>query len=105
RPLMQDLTLRVIAGVVLGRDDDPRARELLRRLTALLEFAGSWTGSMLLTFLPRTGDVPFTPWRALLRHKQGIDELLLAETRERRARGAASTEDVLGALLASSEEG
>lgn len=103
----QEISMRVILRAVFGLDEGPRYEQLRQLLTSLLEITGSPLRSSFL-FLPglQKDLGAWSPWGKFVRQKQLIDEILLAEIRERRAKNDLSGEDILSLMMsAKNEEG
>jgi cytochrome P450 len=97
RPAMQRVTFEIIARAVLGADD-PRLRE---RLLAAFEPVFDLSP---LVFIPalRLDLGPRSPWGGFRRAMDRLDRILYELIRERRAQPPRA--DVLGALLAATDE-
>ncbi|UTI62287.1 cytochrome P450 [Paraconexibacter antarcticus] len=94
------LTLEIIIRVVLGVEDDERARRLHDALRAAVEFRPSY---FLLWVAPALRHVG--RWKRFLAGIEAADELLFAEIAERRAvAGRADRGDVLSMLLDAHDE-
>lgn len=100
RDFTQDVTLRVIARLVLGRDTGARVDEVRRRIRALWEFTSPLLPAMALRWLPRRDWGLFSPWGQLFEHRRVLDRLLLEEIRERRSAPDDSRPDALGTMMA-----
>jgi cytochrome P450 len=79
-PRMQALTLRIIVRVVLGVDEDDRARAVGAALRRVLAFR---LRDMLLWLWPGLARV--RPWTSVVRDIDRADELIYAEIERRRA--------------------
>lgn len=100
-PVMQSITLGVIARAVFGIEDAAQRRHLVTRLTELVNSLASP-----LTLLPGFFKVNLfeaAPWLRASRLKAGVDALLYAEIERRRA-ASAPGEDILSLLLAARDE-
>ena len=95
-PRMQAVTLEVIVRAVFGVTDPVRGERLRALLRGLLDATASF-GLQFGFMLARRVGAP-DPLEKLRRQRAGIDQLLLAEIRERRAQGGG--EDILSLLLA-----
>ena len=94
-PRMQALTLRIIVRVVLGVDEDDRARAVGAALRRVLAFR---LRDMLLWLWPGLARV--RPWTSVVRDIDRADELIYAEIERRRADpGRPERPDVLSMLL------
>src|ERR687897_2039534 len=94
-PRMQAVTLEVIVRAVFGVTDPERGARLRELLRSLLDATASF-GLQFGFMLARRVGAP-DPLEKLRRQRAGIDQLLLAEIRERRAQGGG--EDILSLLL------
>jgi cytochrome P450 family 135 len=98
RPQMQRITFRVIAKIVLGRDDPVEVARLVELFEPVIRV------SPLILSPPLRVDLgPFTPWGRFRRAKRRLDEELghLIADRRQQPEGA----DLLGILVHNSEEG
>src|SRR5215213_8896612 len=95
-PRMQAVTLEVIVRAVFGVTDAVRGERLRALLRGLLDATASF-GLQFGFMLARRLGAP-DPLEKLRRQRAQIDEVLLAEIRERRAQGGG--EDILSLLLA-----
>ena len=94
-PRMQELTLSIIVRVVLGVDEDDRAKAVGAALRRVLAFR---LRDMLLWLWPGLQGVP--PWNGVVRDLDRADELIYAEIERRRTDpGRAERPDVLSMLL------
>jgi cytochrome P450 len=94
-PRMQELTLRIIVRVVLGVDEDDRARAVGAALRRVLNVR---LRDMLLWVLPSLQRV--RPWSNIVRDLDRADQLIYAEIARRRADPLrAERADVLSMLL------
>jgi cytochrome P450 family 135 len=94
-PRMQELTLRIIVRVVLGVDEDDRAKAVGAALRRVLAFR---LRDMLLWLWPGLQRV--RPWNSVVRDLDRADELIYAEIARRRTDpGRAERPDVLSMLL------
>jgi cytochrome P450 len=97
---MQEISLRVILRVVFGLDEGQRLEELRQLLTSVLEFSSSpfMSTALFFSFL-RTDFGAWSPWGRFLRLRQKIDELILAQIRERRHESNQNRQDILSLLI------
>jgi cytochrome P450 len=94
-PRMQELTLSIIVRVVLGVDEDDRAKAVGAALRRVLAFH---LRDMLVWLWPGLLRVP--PWKSVVRDLDRADRLIYAEIERRRADpGRAERADVLSMLL------
>jgi cytochrome P450 len=100
RTSMQEISLRVILRVVFGLDEGQRLEELRQLLTSVLEFSSSpfMSTALFFSFL-RTDFGAWSPWGRFLRLRQKIDELILAQIRERRHESNQNRQDILSLLI------
>lgn len=105
RPVLQDVTLRVILKAVFGLSDGSRYHHLRHLLSALLESLGSPLSASLIFFPALRKDWGrWSPWGRFVRLKAQVDELIYDEIRERRADEGRSRSDILSLLLAARDE-
>ena len=105
RASMQEISLQVILSAVFGLHEGQRFDQLRKILTSLLDSVGSPLSSMLLFFPSLQKDWgPLSPWGRFLRLKQQIDQLLIAEIKERRKQADSNRDDILSLLLAARDE-
>jgi cytochrome P450 len=95
----RDLAMRIAMRALLGLDPDDGNTGL----TAAREFesALSYYGT---DFALRLLRGPGTPWHRLHKSREALDAILFAEIRRRRAAGDAGDGDILGMLLAATDE-
>jgi len=94
-PRMQELTLSIIVRVVLGVDEDERAKAVGAALRRVLAFH---VRDMLVWLWPGLLGVP--PWKSVVLDLDRADRLIYAEIERRRADpGRAERADVLSMLL------
>ena len=106
RPLMQEITLRVILNVVFGMDSGTRYEKLRALLSELLETFNTPIKSVSIIFPLLQKDWGFTPWSSFLRLKAEIKQLIYREIATRRtliAKGE-SYQDILSLLLSAKDE-
>ena len=105
RAAMQEISLRIILGVVFGIDSGTRYQELRELLTSLLDSIGSPIASTLLFFPALQEDWgAWSPWGRYCRLKQKIDSLLFAEMEQRRAEADQERDDILSLLLSARDQ-
>ena len=106
RPVMQEITLRVILTAVFGIDSGARYDRLRELLTSLLEIFNTPLSSsfMFFPFLQKDWG-KFSPWGRFLLFKQEIRTLIYAEIAERRKLLASDTSrrDILSLLLSATD--
>jgi cytochrome P450 len=95
RTLAQQITMEVIIRTVFGITDPERAAEMRRLLPRL-----SSVSPLILLLRDRGGR--FGPWARFVRERDRVDELLYAEIARRRQ--AEPKQDILGLLLAATDE-
>ena len=114
RSLTQKISLQVISKIVFGFTDGPRSKEIMDTLCAAADSLGSPASAALLFFNWLQKDLgPWSPWGKFLRKRQGVDNLVYAEIRDRAAeiknggaRANSERTDILSMLMASrTEEG
>ncbi|VEP17476.1 putative cytochrome P450 110 [Hyella patelloides LEGE 07179] len=108
RPVMQEITLRVMLSVVFGIDSGTRYDRLRELLTALLDIFNTPLSSsfMFFSFLQKDWG-KFSPWGRFLLLKQEIRQLIYAEIAERRellASGTSGLRDIFSLLLLAKDE-
>jgi cytochrome P450 len=105
RSSTQEISLRVILRAVFGIDEGERFDRLRQLLGSLMEsFNSPWRSSfLLLKFLQRDLG-PWSPWGHFLRQKQQVNELLIAEIRERQSQPNSSGEDILSLMMSARDE-
>lgn len=105
RASMQEISLRVILSTVFGLHQGERYDQLRKVLTSLLDSVASPLSSMLLFFPSLQKDWgAWSPWGRFRRLKQQIDQLLIAEIRERRNQADSNRNDILSLLLEARDE-
>lgn len=105
RAAMQEISLRIILGVVFGINSGTRFQELRELLTSLLDSIGSPIASTLLYFPALQNDWgAWSPWGRYCRLKQKIDSLLFAEMEQRRAEADQERDDILSLLLSARDQ-
>lgn len=105
RPIMQEITLRVILKAVFGLQEGDRYRKLRGLLSTLLDSVSSPLSSTLLFFSVLRKDWgPLSPWGRYLRLKAQVDQLLCDEIQERQKQEKLDGEDILTLLLSARDE-
>ncbi len=107
RPIMQEITLKVILEAVFGVTSGERYTKLQNLLGSMLEFFNSPRNAAIIFFSSLQQDWGnWSPWGRFLRLKEKVDQLIYEEIRERRKQGNFSGSDILTLLmLATDEEG
>ncbi|MDX2216669.1 MAG: cytochrome P450 [Oculatellaceae cyanobacterium bins.114] len=105
RPVMQEITLRIILQAVFGLSEGDRYDQLQRLLGALLDSLGSSLSASLI-FLPalRQDWGNWSPWGRFVRLKQQVDRLIYEEIRDRQRQHDSSKADILSLLMAARDE-
>ena len=108
RPVMQEITLKVILSVVFGIDSGAKYDRLRILLTELLDIFNTPLSSsfMFFPFLQKDWG-KYSPWGRFLRLKQEIRTLLYAEIAEKRqqlAAGDCELQDILSLLISATDE-
>jgi cytochrome P450 family 110 len=108
RPVMQEITMRVILTVVFGIDSGTRYERLRELLTALLDIFNTPLSSSFMFFPWLQKDWgKFSPWGRFLRLKTEIRTLIFAEIQKRRellALGKLENQDIFSLLLLTKDE-
>ncbi len=105
RPVMQEITLRVILKAVFGLHEGQRSEQLRQLLTTLLESLSSPASSAVIFFPAWQRDWGiWSPWGRFLRLKEQVDRLLYREIGERRERRDFSGNDILTLLMLATDE-
>ena len=108
RPIMQEITLRVILTAVFGIDSGTRYDRLRKLLTELLDIFKTPLASSFIFFPMLQKDWgKFSPWGRFLLLKQEIRSLIYEEIRERRellALGKLDRKDIFSLLLSAKDE-
>ena len=108
RPIMQEITLRVILTAVFGIDSGTRYDRLRKLLTQLLDIFKTPLASSFIFFPILQKDWgKFSPWGRFLLLKQEIRSLIYEEIRERRellALGKLDRKDIFSLLLSAKDE-
>ncbi|MBW4575727.1 MAG: cytochrome P450 [Aphanothece sp. CMT-3BRIN-NPC111] len=105
RPLMQEISLRVILRAVFGIDEGARFQQLRQLLSSLLDIFNSPLKSSLLFIPALQQDLgPWSPWGQFIRQRQQIDQLLEAEISERRVENDQSREDILSLMMSARDQ-
>jgi unspecific monooxygenase len=100
--LTQQISLQVIMRSVFGLDRGPRYDEIRRLLTEVFDTFASPLWSAFLFY--RGLQVNWGPWRAFVRRRNRLDELLYAEISDRAADSAVCRSDVLSLLMTARDE-
>ncbi|HEY9657757.1 MAG TPA: cytochrome P450, partial [Allocoleopsis sp.] len=102
RTVLQDVSMEVILRAVFGLSEGERYYQLRQLIIELTNaFQVPYIGGLL--YFPRLQQ-DWTPWRVVRRLKQGIDELLFAEIRDRRQAAPEERADILSLLLSTRSE-
>ncbi|ACK73512.1 cytochrome P450 [Gloeothece citriformis PCC 7424] len=105
RPIMQEITLRVILQAVFGLTEGDRYAKLRGLLTTVLDSVSSPISSSLLFFRFLQKDWgPLSPWGRFLRLKAEVDQLLCDEIQERQKQEKLDGDDILTLLLSARDE-
>ncbi len=105
RPVMQEITLKVILKVVFGLSSGARFERLQHLLTTLLESTSSPLSSSLLFFrFLRQDWGKWSPWGRFLEMKAQVDRLLGDEIDERRQHKELKGNDILTLLIQAKDE-
>ena len=103
RSYCQEITLRVILRIVFGFKEGERYEQLRQLLNSLFDFFNSPLGTSLLLFRSLQRDLgPMSPWGSFLRQIKQIDDLLIAEIRERQTQTLG--EDILSLMMSARDE-
>jgi cytochrome P450 len=103
RPAMQRITFEVIMRAVLGVRDPALQGRLATALEPVFNISAGQIVGLLPTFRIDLG--PLTPWGRFQRSVRQLDDLLLGLISERRRDGGGQgDEDILGQLLAATDE-
>lgn len=105
RPVMQDISLKVILKAVFGLVEGERYGQVQYLLKQLLSLSDSPAKASLL-FLPALQKDwgAWSPWGQFLRQREELDQLLYAEIRDRRAHPNPDAEDILSLMLMAQDE-
>ncbi|HBL58063.1 MAG TPA: cytochrome P450, partial [Cyanobacteria bacterium UBA8803] len=105
RDAMQDITLQVIVQAVFGLREGARYQQIIPLLTSMLNMTDSPLSSSILFFRFLQKDFgAWSPWGQMMRRKQQIDNLLLAEINERREQPERIGNDVLSLMMSACDE-
>ena len=105
RNLMQEISLEVILNVVFGIHEGERFCQLKESIIAMMNGFKSPLTSGSLFFPTLQKDLgAWSPWGSFLRQQRQINQLLIAEIRERRQQHDASRSDILTLLLEARDE-
>lgn len=105
RTATQAITLRVIMQAVFGLYDGPRAQQLEKLLSEMLD-KGSTPLSVTMLYFPflQKDFGAWSPWGQFRRRIEQVDKLIYQEIRERRANFDRSRTDILNLLMAARDE-
>lgn len=105
RSATQTITLRVIMQAVFGLYDGPRAQQLEKLLSEMLD-KGSTPLSVIMLYFPflQKDLGAWSPWGQFCRRLEQVDKLIYEEIRERRANFDPSRTDILNLLMAARDE-
>lgn len=105
RNLMQEISLEVILNVVFGIHEGERFCQLKESIIDMMNGFKSPLTSGSLFFPALQKDLgAWSPWGSFLRQQRQINQLLIAEIRERRQQHDASRSDILTLLLEARDE-
>lgn len=105
RPVMQEISLRVILTAVFGLKEGSRYEQLQQLMSAMLEGFTSPLGFIVLFYRFWQRDWgAWSPWGRFLRQRQQLDDLIYAEIDDRRTHPDASRNDILALLLSARDE-
>ncbi|BAZ21968.1 cytochrome P450 [Kalymmatonema gypsitolerans NIES-4073] len=105
RPVMEEITLRVMLQAVFGLHQGPRYEQLRELFGSFLETVDSTLKASLL-FIPalRWDLGSWSPWGKFVRLQKQIDQLLYSEIQERRQSMDSERTDILTLLLMARDE-
>ncbi len=103
-PLAQDATLEIIMAVVFGVTDRDRLDRLRRATLELTAYVASRRFVVQMAITNARGDRFQRPFPTIQALKAAVDVVVLEEVAERRRAGRTGTGDVLGRLLAMTDE-
>lgn len=105
RSSTQAITLRVIMQAVFGLYDGPRAQQLEKLLSEMIDKGSSPLIATMLYFPFLQKDFgSWSPWSQFLRDKEQVAKLIYQEIRERRENFDSSRTDILNLLMAAKDE-
>ncbi|HEY9623261.1 MAG TPA: cytochrome P450 [Crinalium sp.] len=105
RPVMQDITLRVILKAVFGLNEGARYDRLRHLMSAMLDSLGSPLSAALIFFPVLHKDWgAWSPWGRFLRLKSQVDQLIYDEIRDRQIQPDDTRTDILSLLLSARDE-
>ncbi|MEC4817261.1 MAG: cytochrome P450 [Scytonema sp. PMC 1069.18] len=106
RDAMQAITLRVIMQAVFGLYEGPRAQELEKLLSIMLDEGGRSPVRVVQLYFPilQKDFGPQSSWGKFLRRRSRVHQLLNDEIQERRAKPDPSRTDVLSLLMEARDE-
>jgi cytochrome P450 len=105
RPVMQEISLRVILRAVFGLNEGERSDKIRSILIEYLDFFNVPLNATFLFFKSLQRDLgSWSPWGRFLRHKKTLERLLTEEIRERREQQDFLGEDILSLLLGARDD-
>lgn len=108
RPLMQEITLKVMLNLVFGLDSEQQCQRLGNLLVELLEIFNSPFKSLLIFFPILQQDFgKYSPWGHFLSLKAEIKKLIYQKIKERRElliKEESKYQDIFGLLLSAKDE-
>ncbi|MBD2465080.1 cytochrome P450 [Oscillatoria sp. FACHB-1407] len=105
RPVMQEITLRIILKAVFGLSEGDRFDQLRQQLSALLDSLGSPLSASLIFFpILRQDWGAWSPWGRFVRLKEQVDHLIYAEIRDRQQRPDPTRNDILTLLMSARDD-
>ena len=105
RPILQEITLRVILEAVFGVTSGERYQQLQQLLSSMLGFFDSPRNAAIIFFSSLQKDWGnWSPWGRFLRLKAKVDQLIYEEIRERRKQGKFEGSDILTLLMLATDE-
>lgn len=105
RPVMQEITLRVILKAVFGLNEGERYEQLRQQMSLLLDSLGSPVSASLIFFPALHQDWgPWSPWGRFVRLKRQVDQLIYDEIRDRQTQVIPLGTDILSLLMSARDE-
>lgn len=105
RPVMQEISLRVILRAVFGLREGERYDKIRSTLIEYLDFFNVPLNATFLFFKSLQRDLgSWSPWGRFLRHQKTLYQLLTEEIRERREQQDFLGEDILSLLLSARDD-
>ena len=102
---VQVITLQVLLEVWLGLHQGERYQQLRQVITSLMDFARSPLWEICASFPSLQKDLgQWSPWGYFLHLRRKFDQLLFAETNDRRQQAGTSCNDILSELLLARDE-